>query len=145
MILSKHQALLDGSKLWIVADNKYSPWNDRINWLINFQLSKADLHKTVQLSPWLKNCVCECGIETLDIPNFEPILIPVKNLLPADWICLIPFKSKMQTWVESVYKIWNQMHRPKLRVFLPTGTVGEEWKNYWIKLEPNEELTVILQ
>jgi hypothetical protein len=145
MILSKHQALLEGSKLWVVPDDHYSPWNDRINWLVNFQLSKAELHTVPQLSPWIKNCVNECGIETITIPQYDPVLIPVKNLLPAEWLCLLPVRSNMQIWVESVYKIWNQLLRPKLRVFLPSGADKEDWQNFWVHLEPNEELTVVLQ
>lgn len=145
MILSKHQALLEGSKLWVIPDDKYSPWNDRINWLINFQLSKVQLHSEPKLSPWITNCLNECGIEPLILPKYNPVLIPVKNLLPAEWLCLMPVNSKMQHWVESVYKVWVQMRRPKLRVFLPTGADKEDWQNFWIQLEPNEELTVVLQ
>jgi hypothetical protein len=145
MILSKHQALLEGSKLWVIPDDKNSPLNNRINWLVNFQLSKANLHTPPQLTPWIKNCVTECGIETLTLPKYDLVLIPVKNLLPAEWLCQIPVNTKMETWVESVYKIWNQMHRPKLRVFLPSGADKEDWQKFWINLEPNEELTVVLQ
>jgi hypothetical protein len=145
MILSKHQALLEGSKLWIIPDDAHSPANDRINWLINFQLSKANLHLTPQLSPWIKQCTEECGIETLLLPKNNTILIPVKNSLPTEWLCLLPFEIKMKDWVDSAHKVWMHMNRPPLRVFLPRGAKKEDWQNFWVHLEPNEKLTILLQ
>lgn len=145
MILSKHQALLEGSKLWVIPENKFSPWNARINWLINFQLSKTKLHSAPQLSSWIKNCIQETGIDIPKINSNETILIPIKQQLPADWLCQIPINNRLQNWVENIYKVWNQLQKPKMRVFLPLGADHEDWQKYWIQLEPNEEITVVMQ
>jgi hypothetical protein len=145
MLLSKHQALLEGSKLWVIPENTFSPWNRRINWLINFQLSKAKKHKDPQLSPWIKSCIKETGIELPEMSNSDTILIPVKHQLPTDWLCQISVQKNLDNWAKNINKVWNQLQQPKMRVFLPLGTTHEDWQIFWFRLEPNEELTLVSQ
>lgn len=145
MYLPPGQTLQEGSDLWIISDAKTSYWYGKIDWLINFQLSQYEQHKTKPLSPWIKEYLQESQIE---IPNISleknNCLIPVKTWIPTQWICVIPYRGSIQNWIESSHLTWNQWQKPSLRVFIPKTIQTGEWKSYWKTLEPNLEPSLVI-
>ncbi len=132
VILNATQALDAGDTLWILPFDLDSPWYQRLNWLTNFSLTTNELHTRPKLHPWLIKILETCEIPTPNIPLSEPLLVPVSQWLPSEWLVLVPFTTNNETlFIQGIAKIWKQLQEPPLRLFLPLSMTLKEWEVLW--------------
>jgi hypothetical protein len=145
--LPSASAFNPGAKLWVVPEFDQHPLIGKIDWYLNFQLSKALRHQPAQPAASIKNLILACELPNLDFKAGEDcgILIPSGLQLPNRWVLSMPSKQR-QTWVKDIHQSWSKLGRPSLRVFLPQSLsrqqFAEQW-NHFEQLDSHQEYSVI--
>ncbi len=154
-MLNKKDSMLPGDDVWIVsAEDKETM--DRLDWLFNFQLSRANKHKTPIVSPRLQNILDKCALKEFSfIENTSsletepsPLLISISQFVPALWLVVLN-KKDLTLWSQQILHIWQKLNLKKTRLFLPAETSSSEFQQIWSQvcknLNPSPDLTVVVQ
>ncbi len=130
--LAPEQALSEGSTLWIVGDLNSSSWAQKINWYLNFQLRRAKFHQTREIPSELAEVLQTWEVEAPDLkldPS-APLLVESSKLLPNK-VTVQLFDRTFDSWVDEAIKIWNDLQRPSVRVFLPSQKASNQLTARW--------------
>lgn len=132
-ILYRAQAFGPGSDIWILPENEKSPLLKKMDWYLNFQLTRARWHKREEPPPQLKNILNENNLPNFsqEIPAKAPLMIVAENHLPVKAVIEVPGAAKARSWVEQIHKLWDKFEHPQLRVFLPANITVDEFKEAW--------------
>lgn len=145
--LSQASAFGSGSDLWILPPLENSSWTRKIDWYLNFQISRAKGHHSLTLSPELKEILTEN-----DLPFFElkkdpkrpsPLLIASHSYLPNKMTLELPWSNELQTWVQDCHRHWDCLGRPPLRVFLPLNVNSESFLENWLEPQTSVDITLV--
>ncbi len=112
----------DGSQLWVIPDKSSSNWAQKLDWYLNFQISKADSFKRPEISEPLRAILIEEEVEPTVIPAQEgqPLLIASPRHLPNLMTIVLSYHQQDEDlWLSSLEKTWIELGKPSLRVFLP--------------------------
>lgn len=145
--LSQASALNPGADLWIVPDLESSPWAQKIDWYLNFQLVKSMRHQRAELHEDLKNLVKITEQNIFDLENYkslENLMIISNQQLPNKCVVMIPWRGDLKVWAQEVVKTWSQLAKPGLRVFLPPGFSTANLEAAWPQNSSVQDLTVVL-
>jgi hypothetical protein len=139
--LYRAQAFGPGAEMWVVPANETSPILKKMDWYLNFQLSKAHHHQTEQLAPQLRSILNENQLQDFApaAADKPPLMIAAESFFPTQTIVETPITKN---WIENIQKIWTGMNRPTLRIFLPTQISAEEFKSKWSG-PATEDVTVV--
>lgn len=135
-----------GADLWIVPEGASSPLAKKIDWYLNFQIARAELHEPRPVSPELKKVIVEndLGLPEHSTPANSPLLVAADRHFPTPRIIELKTQPSLQGWVGRIQEIWTRLGRPKLRVFLPNDLSPEEFQKIWqTPLKQGEELTLV--
>lgn len=145
-ILSQASALNPGSDLWIVPDINHSQWTSKLDWYLNFQISKSLRHEHKQLAAFTQDVLDETGLHRIrvDIPKTSPLMIASHNLLPNKWVVIAQWQQDLEGWVKQSHQIWSQLKEPSLRFFLPPGQSSGSFQREWKAHHKFEDFTVVL-
>ncbi len=140
-ILSAHTALVPGSDLWVLPQLTESYWTERINWYLNFQISRAESHKSKALSDLQIQ-----EIHEFDLPHFEPqnnipnaLLIGSRDSLPNSQTIVLKFNQDIEVWLKDIQHIWSALGQPKIRIFAPKKIKAENISQIWTE----EKLSIV--
>jgi hypothetical protein len=130
-VISRSQAFNAGAQLWVIpnaSDNVVR----RIDWYLNFQLSRARLHQKQPVAPALKSVLIEneMGDFSTDVTADSPLAVIAGDRLPAELVVELPYTSPLK-WLETVHAIWERFDKPRLRIFapdaLPAAQIAKSW------------------
>ena len=131
--LSHHTALTPGADLWILPNKTHSFWTKRLDWYLNFQISKPHPHPQIssqqrrQLQEW------ELPLVTTSL-KVDLLMIASDNLLPNKQTVILPFiQKKWATWIQQAHHISINLKSPTLRLFLPDHYSFLDIKEKWPK------------
>ncbi len=142
--LNRAQAFGPGSDLWVIPDKSNFTFFSKLDWYLNFQLTRAHLHRPQILAPQLKNISNENSLPSFDIElkSSAPLMISAEMGLPTKIVVEMPLNSEPTTWIIDAHQTWLKLDRPTLRVFLP-GTIDmAEFKAKWPG-KNTEDITVV--
>lgn len=144
--VSQASSFLPGADLWVSPERKNSSLTQRLDWYLNFQISKAAKHQGRDLSQKIEELLIKCGLPHLDFDENDKdgLMIPSSHLLPNRWVLILRGSDQFDVWVQNVFLKWNQMSKPSLRVFLPEGTSAEDFKRAWKKISDFEDFSVVI-
>ena len=120
--LSYHTALTPGSNLWILSEKRYSSWTRKIDWYLNFQISRNFPH--IDLSDEkIKQLVNDWQLPhfklDLDRKN-RAIMIASENFLPNTKTVILPFIGEsLESWICEALRVWKNLQHPSVRLFFP--------------------------
>ena len=131
------KALSAGCDVWVVPDLDQSLWARRIDWYLNFQFQRAELHKAQSLPaelnfilsnyeftpPFTEPPLSEAGKSHLMVASYER--------LPNRKTILVSQMDSPQDWVRACSSLWVDLGRPSIRVFLPTMMSAQAFRTYW--------------
>lgn len=144
--LSASNALNPGADLWILPGVKECRYIQKIDWYLNFQITKSHLHQTHAIPSQVKSLLMECQIPEIyfsrDVQNIR--MLESSSLFPNRWVVQIDSFSSVQTWCQQISEIWTQLRKPTLRVFLPTGLSAGDFQSHWKELQSFDDFTVVL-
>ncbi|MCB0422334.1 MAG: hypothetical protein KDD61_15150 [Bdellovibrionales bacterium] len=129
-------ALGAGAALWVIPEVHHCRWAQKIDWYLNLQLIRSEHHKRLTPNNELIRIVLDNDWQWEDIatPDDAPLLVASQKHLPCQQVIRIPLKKSMLEWTESIIKIWDQLERPTLRVFLADSQRNEEFLSSWSTL-----------
>jgi hypothetical protein len=127
------KALDSGSDLWVVPDRRSSTWSKKIDWYLQFLISKATIHKPPQISKDLEQRMFEneFKVYSQNVSHSSPLLILSARQLPNKMTVQLPFLGDSKDWVSHVFQVWNDLKSPTLRVFLPHGLSSDQFLSHW--------------
>ena len=127
------KALDPGADLWIIPDRRTSSWSKKIDWYLQFLISKAMIHKPPQISAEITKRMQENDHELFshELGHSSPLLILSERQLPNKKTVHLPFLGDQKSWVEQVHQVWSGFNSPSLRVFLPKGIESKDFINAW--------------
>lgn len=144
-IVEQTKALDEGHTLWMIPYDPNSPWYQRLNWLSNFRLTANEIHTRPKMHPWLIKILETCEITPPEIPLAEPLLIPIAQWFPAEWLIMLPYSSSdASKYLEKAKSVWQQFNKPSLRLFLPGNLSFQEWDSNWSHQWPDENISIVL-
>jgi hypothetical protein len=131
--LSRAQAFTVQHDLWIIPDKKNLPLFSKIDWYLNFQLTRASEHKRQALPPQLVSISSENSLPDFSVISAKeaPLMVLAEMGLPTKTLIEISAREKMQTWVTDIYKTWKDLGQPSLRVFLPNDLKSDDFSKLW--------------
>ena len=139
--------LNEGADLWVIANRKNSSWAQKLDWYLNFQISRSTLHASPRLNAeHLKNLEwAETESYEEHWPNSSPMLVGVDGLLPCRILVRIPFNGDGRAWVQEGIEVAQRLNSLRIRFFLPkqiNSETAQKWsENSNLNLEFVEEKT----
>ncbi|NQY99728.1 MAG: hypothetical protein HRT45_03545 [Bdellovibrionales bacterium] len=132
-VLTSPNAFSSGAQLWITPQPEHSPWTKRIDWYLNMQMRRAEKHQHREIHSDLKQTLIENELPEFDFPadKSAPLLIGCQGHLPVEAIVRVPFLDKQADWFDALRKIWAELERPQVRLFLPDNMNVEQVKSFW--------------
>ncbi len=139
--LPSHLAFTKGADLWIISDPQHSFWSRLIDWYLGFKFH-ANRHQ-LSLKP-LNHSPLSPSIVEEEIPQLKthPILLESSQRLPNLWTLETCYCSQ---WVKSIYKIWSDLNRPRVRVFIPKPLTQTMFENQWFQLSQQALIQYVVE
>lgn len=135
-LLSVASAFNPGQDLWIVPDTAGSRWTVRLDWYLNFQITKTSRLSPATLPHEMLDILREIDWEPSH-PHTSaqaPLLVSCESRLPARWVAVVPDSSETDDWSARTVALWQGLGRPSVKIFLPTGLQAgaftESWKRH---------------
>lgn len=133
--LYKAGALGPGAQVWVVPEFGESSWTNRVDWYLNYQITRAERHRSKNLPEPLAEIVqaSELKLVLPDANQSEPmpLMVACSHHLPAEVVVRMNQQENTKAWVEKVHQIWNSLGRRPLRVFLPVNLGDSEFRSHW--------------
>jgi hypothetical protein len=143
-ILYRAQAFGPGNELWVIPGGTNTPLFKKMDWYLNFQISRARTHKSEELAPQLKTIMTESQLQSL-APHHEEstaLMVAAEHHFPTKKVIEVPVKKNKESWAKDIQEIWSGLNKPSLRVFLPPQISAEEFKSFWPGPK-NEDVMVV--
>lgn len=144
-ILTQANCLSAGADLWIIPkldENQASP---KVDWYLNFQISKMERHHTPLISERLKYILDQTELQPAPLHSQKSfqLLIPTQGALPCRWV-VVNESSDFKTWVESSIQIWKSLKQPTARFFLPSGMKPVQFEEIWKSYGQFDDYSVVI-
>lgn len=134
-----------GADLWVLPDLSVSHWARSIDWHLNYQISKAKLHLTKNLSEELQDMVQVGLIEptVIKVDGPSPLMVASPHRLPNKQVVVLPEITHHKDWLNLAFQVWTQLARPSLRIFLPPEFELSEFQKLWPGSTESHDLTLV--
>lgn len=144
-VLSQASALNPGAELWILPDLEQSQWTARIDWYLNFQISKALRHQKAETPEFIQEVQAATELSPIEILNTgSNLMIASSNHLPNKWVVVLPWNDNLEAWAKEIAKVWHSLQKPGLRVFFPPKQSSGQFQLAWKNQSDFEDFTVVL-
>lgn len=142
--VSPANSLLPGADLWVTADLQHGRLTERLDWYMNFQITKAGHHTTQQISENLQTVLDHCGLQKFDFigDSEQSLLIASQGHLPNRWVLVVPFS---ESWAARIHQAWKSLGSPSTRIFLPAKLSIEQFEKQWRKVSDFNDLTLVTE
>ena len=120
--LSTSSALAPGFDLWFLPEPKESQWSRKIDWYLNFQITRSIKHQKPFVPAELIQRIEDCGLEGMEIEVSQeaPTFIVSEGLLPNKKSIILPNTSSFYPWAKRLLQIREKLGSPSTKVFIPS-------------------------
>ena len=131
--LSRSQGLNPGSDAWIItSDLQEDSLIRKMDWHLNFQLSRARWHKKTGLPPQLKSILSEQKLDLETEPVESPVVMVMSNAnICSQTVIELPKTQSENQLAKQVFQIWEKLNKPSLRVFLSNKLDAAKFEEAW--------------
>jgi hypothetical protein len=145
-ILSQASSLNPGADLWIIPDETSSKFSQKIDWYMNFQFLKNQLHTKRSINNELRFILNECELSPITSAEAKHpgLLVSSSELLPNRWILQIPYSQNTESWCQFIIQIWQGLKQPTLRIFLPTGLSTGDFQRIWGQIQSFNDFSIVV-
>lgn len=143
--LDSAEALSNGRITWIVADLEHSKWAQRIDWYLNFQITRSVPHRPASFAPELQEIIEKWEFEApaVRLSPITPLMIASSELVPNHQTVVVPVKGVEADWVLACHRVWVGLGRPPLRLFLPEGFKPSSVSMRWPKADDGADVELV--
>lgn len=138
-------ALSNGRITWIVADLDHSKWASRIDWYLNFQITRSEPHRPASFAPELQEIIEKWEFEApaVRLNPVSPLMIASPELVPNHQTVVVPVRGSEAEWVLACHRVWVGLGRPPVRLFLPEGFKPASVANRWPKADEDADVELV--
>jgi hypothetical protein len=126
--------------LWVIPPSAHSRWFARIDWYLNWQMSKGLAQQRQKPPLELMRVLEDSGLAFE--PNMDasagPLLVGSAGRIGCERCLVLDFKSDVSAWLGLVHKHCSDLLSKRARVFLPHGVSAAAAQAQWKKLSPLE-------
>ena len=144
--LGTHEALTMGSDLWLISDLSRSAWARKIDWYLNFQLSRAAHHARREISTELASTAesWEFDPPVIESRATAPLLVASSKFLPNKMT--VQVAGQGAAWVKAAAATVASLRSRSIRLFLPTDLSLQEFSKAWggLDTDSGHRFTVVL-
>jgi hypothetical protein len=146
MTLNQANSLNPGADLWIVPELTQSKGAHKLDWYLNFQLTRATFHKTKDLSAEMKSILVKCDLTEQHFQQKQQprLMVDSSHLLPNRWLVQVYSAKDFTAWVATIAEIWSGLRKPSMRIFLPTGLSSGEFQKLWHKHHSFDDFSIVV-
>lgn len=133
MPTNSNHPFLHNCDLWVLPPPRLSAWFPKIDWYLNWQMSKGLAYAGLHLPNETHRLAEEFDI-TLPEPINDPpppLLILNHGRIPAPKCVVLDVNSRLKGWLERVYEVSENLQAKSIHVFLPTKFEVSEAKEIW--------------
>lgn len=144
--LPRATALTPGADLWIMTDIEYSSWARKIDWYVNFQFAKSQMHTPQAFSVELQDLIQKTGSDffNISVKKTAPLMIATQKLLPNTSTLLVPF-TEGPAWVKKCHEAWVKLSQPSVRFFLPETQSLSQFLSSWPKTKTEKPISFVAE
>lgn len=145
-VLANVSALSPGHQLWVVPEAAHSKWNQRIDWHLNFQITRTTRQQMPSTPETLNETLTaiEWQPPVFKAPDNSPIMIYSPHRVPARWVVVLPANEGRAAWMKRLRALWTKLKKPSLRVFLPAGLPASDAMAELKEFDEGVELAIVL-
>lgn len=145
--LSQAEAFSSGGDLWVCPQTQLASWSTMLNWYLNFQITRAEIHTPQSLSPVfedLKNQF-EFDFQPYQFKDDENVLIASEFLVPVKYVLIAPLSetTKVEAWVKEILQKIENMKVIHIRFFLPIGADTENLQKELAQIDSPLQITLV--
>lgn len=135
-----------GALLWAVPAVADSPGTQRLDWHLNFQLSRAERRQSPKLSEPMISILTACKLPQWKSPVSASscLLLETSQLLPNRWVMQVP-NLPPKEWLALVQWQWDKLSRPSLRVFLPSNMERTDVTSVWKRAAEDADIGIVAE
>ncbi|MGZ3722278.1 MAG: hypothetical protein ACXVA9_05075 [Bdellovibrionales bacterium] len=124
--------------LWIIPPAAHSQWFARIDWYLNWQMSKGLAHQRQKPSVELFRVMEEAGIQFHSEPESPsaPLMVASAGKVGSERCIVLDYKNDLKPWLQFIHQLCAGLHSKRALVYLPKGVNSAEAKTQWSKLAP---------
>ncbi len=120
--LAASSALSAGSDIWVTAPVKISSWTQKIDWYLNFQITRFTQRKKTVPAPelqelWMKSFDFKIKEDFLEDDD-EMVLLSSPSL-PCKWVIHLPHWTEKKEISAALLKKISALNATSVRFFLP--------------------------
>ncbi len=147
--VTQASGLSPGSDLWVIPNLKESAWSSRINWYLNFLLTRSDLRVPKSLSDNLRSVLAETEMYKHNSSEGsslrDELLIASHIYLPNQWTLVRTQWDNVNTACQSIVSVSRQLKSNQIRVFLPQGLNSTDFAKAWqvVSVESQIDLQIV--
>ena len=145
-VLTQKEAYSHGDELWVVhPDDKATI--SRLDWLLNFQISRAHRHQAKKLPPQLNALMQKCALKDFDFTDGShqesPLLIAASSFVPVLWV-LLSRGLELKKWCQHILEVRKKINLHRVRVFLPQEISLTEFESTWSHVSDSSPINVVV-
>jgi hypothetical protein len=124
--------------LWVIPPSAHSQWFARIDWYLNWQMSKGLAFQRQKPPAELLRVLEDAGIayEPEHASDGAPLMVASGGKVGSERCVVVDFGGKLPAWLHSVHGLCKDLQCRRTRVFLPRGSSKAEAETLWTKLTP---------
>ena len=145
-LLTQNSSTNIGADLWIIPELEKSHSASKLDWYLNFQLTRSTAKVSKSLSEDLVLLLRKCGLPEshYNQDTRGKLLINSSQLLPNRWVVQLENSADLHSWCDQIGEIWTGLRKPTLRVFLPTGLTSGEFLSAWKQSQSFDDFSLVV-
>jgi hypothetical protein len=124
--------------LWVLPNPTHSQTFARVDWYLNWQMSKGLAHQRLKPSVELHRVMEEAGLTFTPQPELSgaPMMVASFGKVASSRCVVMEFTKDLSPWLKSIHQLAAGLHAKRMRVYLPTGQTADVAETHWKKLSP---------
>ena len=122
-----------GSQLWVSERLEDSVWSQKIDWYLNYQLTRSRQLHARELPKVVQNIMSTEDVYTLEASSNDILMVAAQHFLPVRQIILVPKQKDFKAWLETVQGVWQKLLKPSTRIFCAPGADLKLFDKLWRK------------
>lgn len=122
--------------LWVLPPAAHSKWFARIDWYLNWQMSKGTAFVRQRPSLELFRVMDMAGMQFQGVPEISgaPLMVASSGRVASERCVVVDLKTDTHEWLIAVHKLCGELQSRRTRVFLPAGMSISDAESEWKKL-----------
>jgi len=129
--------------LWVLPPASHSRWFAKLDWYLNWQMSKGLAHQRQKPSLELLKVLETTGMALISAPETgsTPLMVSAIGHVDALRCVVVDVGNGLRGWLERSHELMQGLQAKRVRLFLPKGAEISEAKEHLKKLG-NKDLEI---